>query len=668
MTKDSKSTECRVHFEPGNLDVAVEQGSILLEAAIQAGVGLVAACGGVGTCGTCKVRIEKGIVETARTTSLSDEEFNRGLRQACQSKVMTDLRVHIPIESRLETVTFNEKKNRTTGGISGDATPTWKFSPPLAKYFVKLSQPSLSDNVSDLTRLLRSLKQEHKLSDITVDFDAVKNLPAVVRSGGWQVTITTLITGTEAKTGAARRQPKIVNIEPGDTRDKHYSLAIDVGTTTIKGQLLDLNRGQVVSEEVEYNGQMAYGSDIITRIAYCQKPGGLATLQQAVVKSINNIIARMTNITGIDRSFIGHLSVAGNTTMVQILLDIDPQHIRLSPYTPAATYLPSLKAADLGLEVSNHVYLSTFPLVASYIGGDIIAGVVAAGMHRTKRLTLYIDIGTNGEIVIGNSEWMVAAACSAGPAFEGGEIKHGMIASDGAIEECEIDLANYEPEIRTINGGKPRGICGSGLINIVAALLRAGIIGQNGHFLAELKSDRVRHSSDGYEYVLARGTDTETGSDIVITEIDIDNLMRAKAAMYAGFRTLMKSVGFVPKDIRQVIIAGAFGNYINIDKAVFIGLLPDLPRNRFRFIGNGSLTGARLADFSIDIINAVRRVTGLMTNFELSENNDFMENYLAALFLPHTNIEEFPAVVKQLAGTVARASGDKNDQTYRMSR
>ena len=650
-----------MQFEPDNLEIVVEQGSSLLEAAIQAGVGLIAACGGSGTCGTCKVLIEKGVVETTRTTHLSNEEYNRGLRQSCQSKVMTDLWIRIPIESRLETTIPIGKKSRTVQGVSSGIIQVrgWRLSPPLTKYYIKLPPPTLSDNMSDLSRLLRSLKQDFKLGDVTFDFDVVKNLPAAVRAGDWQVTVTTLLTGTESKAKAARRQPKIVNIEPGDTRDKHFSVAIDVGTTTIKGQLLDLNYGQVVSEEVEYNSQIAYGSDIITRIAYCQKPGGLAILQQAVVKSINNIINRLTNTTGIDRSFIGHLSVAGNTTMVQILLDIDPQHIRLSPYTPAATYLPSLKAAGLGLEVSSHVYLSTFPLIASYIGGDIIAGVVAAGMHRTKKLILYIDIGTNGEIVVGNSDWMVAAACSAGPAFEGGEIKHGMIASAGAIEECEIDPADYNPEIRTIGGRRPRGICGSGLISTVAALLQSSIIGQNGKFNTALKSDRIRQGDDGYEYVLARGTDTETGRDIVITEIDIDKLIRAKAAMYAGFRTLMKSVGLQLKDIRQVIIAGAFGNFINIDKAVFIGLLPDLPRNCYKFIGNGSLTGVTLADLSQDISNAVRRVAGLMTNLELSENTDFMENYVAALFLPHTNIEEFPTVSKQLAGTIAWEHGDK---------
>jgi uncharacterized 2Fe-2S/4Fe-4S cluster protein (DUF4445 family) len=650
MATHSEAAICRVHFNPGNIDVAVERGSSLLEAANQAGVGLIAVCGGAGTCGNCKVLLEEGVVETNRTIKLSDEDYNCGFRQACQSKVMSDLRVRVPVGFKLDNKNLTRKIAKTTEEIlSGRALTTgWRFSPPLRKYFLKLPQPTLSDNISDLSRLLRSLRKEHNLSEITVDFDILKKLPEVLRDGDWQVTVTMLTISVDSKPAATRKQSKIVNIEPGDTSGKHYSLVFDIGTTTIKSQLLDLNHGLVVDEAVEYNSQITYGADIITRIVYCQKPGGLKILQQAVVKSINTIIHRLIVNSDIDKLLIGHISVAGNTAMTQILLGVDPKYIMMLPYTPTANYFPTIKANSIGIDVCDHVYLTTSPLVASYVGGDITAGVVAAGMHRTKKLTLYLDIGTNGQIVIGNSSWMVTAACSAGPAFEGGEIKHGIIASDGAIEECEIDLSNFEPEIRTVGGVKPMGICGSGLISIIAALMQSGIIGQNGHFNTEIKSDRVRQGDDGYEYVLARGVNTESGNDIVITEIDIDKLIRAKAAIYAGFRTLMNSVGFESKDIRRVIIAGAFGNYINIDKAIVIGLLPDIPRNRFKFIGNGSLTGARMAEFSTDITNAVGRVACLMTNVELSEDTNFMNNYMAALFLPHTNIDEFPTIDKKL--------------------
>jgi len=299
--------------------------------------------------------------------------------------------------------------------------------------------------------------------------------------------------------------------------------------------------------------------------------------------------------------------------------------------------------------VAKHVYLFTFPSVASYVGGDIVSGVVGVGLHQRKTLTLYMDIGTNGEVVVGNSDWMVTASCSAGPAFEGGGIKHGMIATSGAIQDFNIDPVTLEPTLHTIGGGKPRGICGSGLINTIAGLLEARVIGQNGKFNTDLKISRIREGDDGYEYVLSWAGETETGKDIVITEVDIDNLIRAKAAMYAGCQTLSKSVGFDLSDLEQVIIAGAFGSHIDIERSITIGLLPAMPRDRFIFVGNGSLTGARLTSFSTDLLDDARKVAMMMTNLELSERTDFMNNYVAALFLPHTHGEEFPSVIRRLA-------------------
>ncbi|MEE8619421.1 MAG: ASKHA domain-containing protein, partial [Dehalococcoidales bacterium] len=414
------------------------------------------------------------------------------------------------------------------------------------------------------------------------------------------------------------------------------------------GQLLDLNRGKAIAQSIDYNGQISYGEDVITRIAYCQKPGGLKKLQQTVVATINKIIGELLAQSQVDIEDVGHLAVAGNTTMIQVLLGLDPKYVRLSPYTPVANFIPPVNASSLGIKVADYVHLFTFPLVASYVGGDIISGIVGAGLYQRKKMTLYIDIGTNGEVVIGNSDWMVVASCSAGPAFEGGGIKHGMVASTGAIEDFTINPSNLEPEVGTIGGTKPKGICGTGLINIVAGLFEAGVIDANGKFDIDPSSRRVRQGSDGYEYVLSRAGETQIGKDIVITEVDIDNLIRTKAALYAGYQTLIKSVGLTLADLEQVIIAGAFGSHINIEKSITIGLFPDVPRDRFVSIGNGSLLGARLASFSTDLMDDARRVARMITNFELSENTDFMNNYVAALFLPHTNTGEFPTVSKKL--------------------
>lgn len=645
MALDSASKKVRIHFNPDNIEVVANTGDNLLGLAIAAGVRVYASCGGEGTCGTCKLLIEKGEVETTRTAKLSDVKFQQGYRQACQSRVISDLTVYLPAESRLDKGVLAQER-RVASGVSATG---WKFKPPLSKFYVELPPATMEDNVSDLSRLLRSLRQQYQLSNMTVDFDVVRKLPQVLRHSDWKVTVTTLVTAIRPRATTGGRRPRLIDVQPGDTRAKHYALAFDIGTTTVKGQLLDLNRGKVIAESADYNGQISYGADVISRITYCQKPGGLEKLQQVVVATINDIISQMLSQSQAEIEYIGHMTVAGNTTMLQILLGIDPKYIRLSPYTPAATYVPPVKASSLGIKVADYVYLFPFPLVASYVGGDIISGVVAAGLHQTKKLTFYMDIGTNGEIVVGNSDWMVTAACSAGPAFEGGEIKHGMIATNGAIEEFAIDALTLEPIIGTIGGEKPRGICGSGLINIIAGLLEAGIITQNGKFKTDLSTRRVREGEDGYEYVLAWAPETQINQDIAITEIDIENLIRAKAAMYAGCQTLAKSVGISCSDFERVIIAGAFGSSIDIEKAIAIGLLPDLPLDRFTFIGNGSLMGARLTSFSTDLLDDARAVAQMMTNFELSDNTDFMSNYVAALFLPHTDTNEFPSVSQKLA-------------------
>lgn len=635
----------KVHFNPDNIDIVVEQGENLLQAAIAAGVHLYASCGSTGVCGTCKVLIKDGQVETTRTNKLSEEEYQQGIRQACQSRILTDLSVYVPVESRLDKAVLARESKRTAEIIAAG----WRFKPPLTKLYVELAPPTLADNTGDLSRLLRGLKQRYKLSNISVNFPVLKKLSKVLRKGHWKVTVTTLITAAKPRSKEWRR-PKVLNVEPGNTTKKHYSLAFDIGTTTVWGQLLDLNKGEVVAESVEYNGQISYGEDVITRIGFCQKPGGLKKLQQAVIATINEIIGTLTTQSQLDVKDIGHIMLAGNTTMTQILLGLDPKYIRLAPYTPVANFFPSVEARSLGIKVRNNVRLFTSPSVSSYVGGDIVSGVVGTGMHQRGKMTFYIDIGTNGEIVIGNSDWMATASCSAGPAFEGGGIKHGIVASNGAIEEFNINPENWEPAIGTIGGEKAKGICGSGLINIVAMMLEAGAIGQKGKFNPDLPTERLRKGKDGYEYVLCWAKETQIDKDIVVTEIDIDNLMRAKGAMYAGCQTLTRSVGLnCCSDFEQVIIAGAFGSKLNIQNAITIGLLPDLPLDKFAFIGNGSLLGARLASFSRDLLDDARRVAQMMTNFELSENIQFMNNYIASLFLPHTNTDEFPIVSKRLA-------------------
>lgn len=649
-----------VCFQPHKREIGVPKGKNLLQVAMEAGVHINASCGGEGACGKCKVRIEKGEVDSPRSSRITEKEHNEGYRLACQTQVLTDLEVRVPVESALDRQALNRTREQISGGrkVSQQELESlvlgWCYNPTLRKHYVEMDAPTIKDNRSDLSRLLMAMKKLYGLESISIDFRLLKRLPFVLRGAAWKVTATVAQTRMESQLGEYQlrgsRRPKLMQVEPGDTTKEHYSIVIDVGTTSVWGQLLDLNQKKTLAEASDYNAQIGYGDDVISRIVYSQKSGGLKKLQQVVVGTINGIIRELISIAGVESKQVSHMTVAGNTTMTHILLGLDPKYIRESPYTPVATFVPPVRAVETGLAVEEHVFLYTFPSVSSYVGGDIVSGVLGSGLYQRKPLTLYIDIGTNGEIAIGNSEWIATAACSAGPAFEGGGVKHGMRATLGAIEDFHINPATYEPMLLTIGMIKPKGICGSGLINIVAELLKAGVIAQNGKFNTDLPMNRLRLGPDGMEYVLAYAPDTATETDIVITEIDIDNLMRAKAAMYAGYATLLQSVGLSISDLEQVIIAGAFGSFIDVEQAITIGLLPELPLDRFFFIGNGSLLGARLISFCNEMVDDCERIARMMTNFELSESPTFMDNYVAAMFLPHTDQHAFPGVGQKLVG------------------
>lgn len=636
----------RITFKPYEITIDVEEGENLLRAALEAGVHINASCGGEGVCGKCKILLESGDLDTTRSALLSDDEWSLGYRQACQSRVTTDVVVRIPPESLLDRRTLIRRR----AGISLRPSPIdlaalkaeGLYNPAFRKKFVKLPPPTLADNINDLSRLEEGLSHQHAVDGLTLDFFLLHKLARVMRADNFQVTATLDFSRRRY------RLPHLVNVEPGDTTGRHFALAVDIGTTTVWVQLLDLAQGEIIGQAADYNAQLSYGDDVITRIIYSQKEQGLQKLQKSVTATINQVMHRLLKKHQLAEDEISHITVAGNTTMNHLFYAIDPKYIRLAPYIPTACSIPLVRARDLGLEVPPHVFLYSVGCVSSYVGGDIVAGVLASGIYKDPKLTLYIDIGTNGEIVIGNQQWLACAACSAGPAFEGGGIRFGMRATSGAIEDVSINPDTYEPMLITIDMVKPKGICGSGLINLLAALMEADLITPNGKFRDDLPTPRIRLGDSGREYVLAMAPDTQTGQDLSVSEADIDNLMRAKGAMFAGYLTLLENVGLRLQDVEQVILAGAFGNFINIDNAIAIGLLPDLPREHFHFVGNGSLQGATLLAFSRDLLTEERRVANMMTNFELSETPGYMNQYIAALFLPHTQMEYFPTVNERL--------------------
>jgi uncharacterized 2Fe-2S/4Fe-4S cluster protein (DUF4445 family) len=635
-----------VTFKPYDITIEVPDGENLLRVALQSGVHINASCGGEGVCGKCRVLLESGDLESTRSGLISDADWDLGYRQACQSWVNADVVIRIPPESLLDRRTLTRRR----AGIGLRPSPIdlaalkseGLYNPAFQKKFVELTPPSLADNACDLSRLEQGLARTHGLDNLAHDFFMLRKLAKVMREDNFRVTATLDFAQRRS------RYPRIVDLEPGDTTQRHYALAIDIGTTTVWVQLLDLAAGTIVGHAADYNSQMSYGDDVITRIVFSQKEQGLQKLQRSVAATINQVMHRLLKKHKLPVAEISHLTVAANTTMTHLFYGIDPKYIRLSPYIPTACHTPPVRARDLGLELPDHVFIYSVSSVSSYVGGDIVAGVLASGLYKDPKLTLFIDIGTNGEIVIGNQQWLACAACSAGPAFEGGGIKYGMRATAGAIEEVSINPQTCEPMLLTIDMVKPKGICGSGLINILAAMMEADMISPNGKFRDDLNTSRIRMGDEGREYVLAMAPDTQSGEDITLSEADIDNLMRAKGAMFAGYVTLLENVGLKLQDLEQVILAGAFGNFINIDNAITIGLLPDLPRENYQFVGNASLQGASLLAFSRDMLEEERRVADMMTNFELSETPGFMDQYIAALFLPHTKMDYFPSVAERL--------------------
>jgi uncharacterized 2Fe-2S/4Fe-4S cluster protein (DUF4445 family) len=636
-----------IHFIPDNVKITVEDGENLLAAAAKAGVYVPAYCGGDGVCGRCKVRVKEGEVASGPSNSLKAAAYAEGWRLACKSKVLTDLVVEMPAEKG-EDGKIHTRKPKTTRAISARSLDTligkWEVDPPVEKRFLRLPPPTIDDNISDLQRLLRGIKKGcFDCVEPTYDHpELLRMLPFALREANWEVTVILL-------RGKRSEEPdRIIAVEPGDTTGNLYGLAVDIGTTTVGGLLMDLNSGRVLAEYTAYNAQIAYGEDVISRMIYSQRPGGLQILQQKVVSTINEIIEKVCREVIISPSDISYIMAAGNTVMSHLLLGIDPKFLREAPYVPACSQFPLTRAADIGVLAHPSVRLFLYPSVSSYVGGDIVSGVHACQMYKSPEVTLFIDIGTNGEIVVGNQDWMMCSACSAGPAFEGGGIQCGMRASSGAIENFHISPDTYEPMIITIGRTKPRGICGSGLISIVSELLEAGVIDQQGKFNRKIDHARIRPGNSGYEYVLAWEKDTLVGHDIIITEVDIDNLNRAKGAMYAGYQTLLEAVGLTFADLDRVILAGNFGAYIDLERAICIGLLPDVDRDKFYYLGNASLLGAQISLDDHKRFRERTKVSQLITNIELAENSEFMNHYMAALFLPHTDMSLFPSVQGKL--------------------
>jgi uncharacterized 2Fe-2S/4Fe-4S cluster protein (DUF4445 family) len=438
----------------------------------------------------------------------------------------------------------------------------------------------------------------------------------------------------------------LVKLFPGsdDIERPIWGIAIDIGTTTVSLWLVDLVSGEVRAQVAEYNQQINRGEDVVSRIIYAQKENNAGEMADLVVGTINELIRKACKQVAIEPDQIVKATVAGNSTMIHLFLEIPAASIRLSPFITGVNQAPPLLAGEVGLDICPEATVDCLPGVASYVGADITSGVYSSGMMHTDKTTLFMDVGTNGEIVLGTKDWLVTCACSAGPAFEGAGVRDGMRATKGAIEEVWINQETYEPSLRVIGNVKPRGLCGSGLISLLSELFLTGIVDKAGNINAGLETPRTREGEHGAEYVVAWSEESKSGKDIVITKVDIDNLLRAKAAIYAGYTVLAQSVGLTLDIIEQVLIGGSFGQYINVEKAIQIGLLPDMPWEHFHFLGNTSVLGAYQALLDWEAREQITEIASKMTYIELSADNNFYDAFMSALFLPHTDLTLFPSV------------------------
>ncbi len=635
-------------FENGEaVEAYAADEEVLLDVAKKTNVAIDAPCSGNGSCGKCKVKLLSGELDSRQTRHISEEEYADGWRLACGSKVIGDIEVEVPdiasayrsrmkvadLSSPEEIAIFENAKNDITGaGI--------ELKNDMDIIEVTMREPTLDDTMPDNERLERALKKLTGAAKVTMPYTVLRKLAVVLRESHFAVRCVI----SKSSVGNLF----IYDIFPKDEPVVAAGLAVDIGTTTVSALLVNMLTGEILGKASSGNGQIRYGADVINRIIEADKPGGKAKLQKAVIEeTINPMIMQMCQSAKFPVNRIYRMCVAGNTTMNHLFAGVDSNPIRMEPYIPTFYRTNALYARDLGIRIHPDAHIIIAPNIGSYVGGDITAGTLVSMIWNKPEFSLFIDLGTNGELVFGNSDFMMSCACSAGPAFEGGDISCGMRATDGAIEACTIDKETMEPSFSIIGdaGQKPIGLCGSGIIDVISELFRTGIINPKGKFAREGK--RVRHDKyDMGSYVLAFAADAGADKDVEITEVDIDNFIRAKGAIFSAIRTMLGSLEFDVSMIESVYVAGGIGSGINMKNAVNIGMFPDIPLEMFHYIGNSSLSGSYAMLLSNEAEKKTYELASNMTYLELSTVPGYMDEFVACCFLPHTDSTLFPSVIQ----------------------
>ena len=627
-------TSFSIVFEPDGRVVTASLGNMILQVANEAEVRIRSECGGKGVCGKCRIIIkggrlyQLGLNELTKIESelLSPEDIQSGYRLACCSKIsglMDRLTVMIPKESRV-----SERKIQSTG-----IEKPVQLDPSIVKYFVSLSRPILQDVRPDLERLLELLRSEKSIEQLDIDYEVLKVLPSVLRGANWNVTV------------VIWNKRKLISIEAGNTVDDSLGLAIDLGTSKIVTQLIDLLTGKTMAIASVENPQIMHGEDIISRITFTRNSEEkLKLLQRLAIQGINETIDELFAETVYSQKNIYEAVLVGNTAMHHLLLGINPEHLALSPFTPAIRRSVSVKSDELKINMNPRGIVNVLPVIAGFVGADAVADLLASGIYDMEDTSLLIDIGTNTEVFVSSDRDVLSCSCASGPAFEGAHISQGMKAVTGAIEKLWIKKDSYEVDYDTIGDVKPVGLCGSAIVDVVAEMLRCGIIAPSGRFSLDVKTPRLTKIDDNMKFIIAWAEETGIGRDIAVSEKDINEIQLAKAAIFAGCSILMKMKNVDRDDLDRVLIAGAFGTNINPESAKFIGLIPDVPSEKIKLIGNSAIVGAKMALISKRVREEAELLAEKVRYLELSADPAFEKEFINALYLPHRSIERFPRV------------------------
>ncbi|MFH1616044.1 MAG: ASKHA domain-containing protein [Planctomycetota bacterium] len=631
--QDDKKKICIVHFEPSGLRTEVQQGTILLDAAHKIGIYLSSICGGDGYCGKCKVIIDSGHFESRPTTLLTPQEVRGNIVLACQTKILSDMTITIPKEHSLQTSQIlTDTDVQRFSRLAGEISPRlFKFDPLVQKILVTMSPPTVHDHTADHERLYLAIREKIDAPIMQTGFRVLQKLPKLLCDSNYRVAVTI---------GRRGGTTEVIEAEHEKHGLTNFAVAADLGTTTIVAHLIDLTNAKTIDTEATYNSQINFGDDYIRRIIYAEQNNAFDEMQNRLVRDLNNLIVTLASRQRIDLKDINAVICAGNTAMLHFLLNLDPTRIRREPYIASAGFIPPIRAAEVGIQINKRGLLYCLPSVAAYIGSDIVAGVLTTGIYEKARISLFIDIGTNGEVVLGNREWLTCASSSAGPAFEGSGVKHGMRAAAGAIEKLIMpDQDNVE--YRTVGNTLPIGICGSGMLDTIAELFINDIIDRTGRFKIK-QNPRLTNTDEGLQFQLVPPANEH--QEIVITQSDINNLIRSKAGVFAAIRVLMESTQTRPDDIEAIYLAGGFGNFLDIRHAIIIGLLPDIPPEKIRFVGNTSIAGAKTVLLSQRALKTAEKIAESMTYFDLMSHPGYMDEFIKANFLPHTDLSLFPSV------------------------